>query len=199
MKTVRIFLSSPGDVGAEREKAREIFERLQVEFSGLLKVEAYFWEHEPMRADTDFQSQIEPPSRFDVFICLLWARLGSRLLPSLHQKPGGGTYASGTEYELLDAIEGYRRSGAPEVYIYKRAGDPVIPAKPKEEGERILAQYDVLDSFFTRLTQEDGYFIIATNSYAGPDQFETKFERDMCKVLERFVPQGVTPSRVGIR
>ncbi|MDB6148351.1 MAG: hypothetical protein JWO45_2015, partial [Spartobacteria bacterium] len=61
MKTVRIFLSSPGDVGAEREKAREIFDRLQVEFSGLLEIAPYFWEHEPMRADTDFQTQITPP------------------------------------------------------------------------------------------------------------------------------------------
>ncbi len=49
--------------------------------SGLLKVEPYFWEHEPIRADTDFQSQIEPPSKFDVFVCLLRARLGSRLHP----------------------------------------------------------------------------------------------------------------------
>ena len=66
-------------MGAEREKAREIFERLKLEFSGLLVLEPYFWEHEPMRAHTDFQSQIEPPSTFDIFVCLLWARLGTRL------------------------------------------------------------------------------------------------------------------------
>src|SRR3984893_11581948 len=97
-----------------------------------------FGEREPMRADTDFQTQIEPPSKFDLFICLLWARLGSRLHPALHRKPDGTEYASGTEYELLDALEGFRRSNAPEVMIYKRKGDPVIPAKPKEERERVL-------------------------------------------------------------
>src|SRR5881394_2119472 len=75
MKTVRIFVSSSGDVGAEREKVREIFDGLQVEFSGLLEIAPYFWEHEPMRADTDFQTQIEPPSKFDLFVSLLWARL----------------------------------------------------------------------------------------------------------------------------
>ena len=195
MKTVRIFLSSPGDVGAEREKAREIFDRLQVEFSGLIEIASYFWEHEPMRANADFQSQIEPPSKFDVFVCLLWARLGSRLHPGLHQKPGGGEYASGTEYELLDAMEAFRRSSAPEVLIYKRQGDPVIPAKPKEERERILSQYDALESFFARLTQEDGHFVVGTNSYGGLEQFETKFEGDMRKVLARFVPEGVEGSR----
>jgi tetratricopeptide (TPR) repeat protein len=195
MKTVRIFLSSPGDVGAEREKAREIFDRLQVEFSGLIEIAPYFWEHEPMRANADFQSQIEPPSKFDVFVCLLWARLGSRLHPGLHQKPGGGEYASGTEYELLDAMEAFRRSSAPEVLIYKREGDPVIPAKPKEERERILSQYDALESFFARLTQEDGHFVVGTNSYTGLEQFEMKFEGDMRKVLARFVPEGVEGSR----
>ena len=61
MKSVRISVSSPGDEGAERKKTREIFERLQMEFNGLLKVEPYFWEHEPMQADTDFQSPIELP------------------------------------------------------------------------------------------------------------------------------------------
>jgi len=194
MKTVRIFVSSPGDVGAEREKAREIFDRLQAEFSGRIEIAPYFWEHEPMRAHADFQSQIEPPSTFDVFVCLLWARLGSRLHPGLHQKPGGGEYASGTECELLDALAAFRRSRAPEVLIYKRLGDPVIPAKPKEERERVLSQYDALESFFTRLTQEDGHFVVGTNSYGGLEQFETKFEGDMRKVLARFVPEGVEGS-----
>jgi WD40 repeat protein len=195
MKRIRIFISSPGDVGAEREKVREIFERLQIEFSGLLEIAPYFWEHEPMRAHTDFQTQIEPPSKFDLFVCLLWARLGSRLHPGLHPKPGGGEYASGTEYELLDALEGFRRSNAPEVMIYKRIGDPIIPARPKEERERILAQYDALESFFTRLTQEDGHFVVGTNSYEGLEQFETKFEGDMRRVLAHFVPEGVAGSR----
>jgi hypothetical protein len=63
MKSVRIFVSSPADVGAKREKTREIFERLQVEFSELVKVEPYFWEHKPMRGETDFHSQIEQPLR----------------------------------------------------------------------------------------------------------------------------------------
>ena len=102
MKTVRVFVSSPGDVGAEREMVREIFDRLQVEFSGLLEIAPYFWEHEPMRAHTDFQTQIEPPSKFDLFVCILWSRLGSRLHPALHRRPGGGevpqTTTGGAEY-----------------------------------------------------------------------------------------------------
>jgi WD40 repeat protein len=36
---------------------------------------------------------------------------------------------------------------------------------------------------------------VGTNSYAGLEQFETKFENDMRKVLARFVPEGVAGSR----
>src|SRR3954454_16193706 len=199
MKTIRIFVSSPGDVAAERLKAADIFERLQGEFSGRLLIEAYFWEHEPMLAHTDFQTQIEPPSRIDLFVCILWARLGSRLHPAMHRKPDGSEYASGTEFEVLDALEGFRRSGAPEVLVYKRKGDPIIPAKPKEQRDRILEQYDLLDSFFTKLTQEDGYYVVGTNSYAGLDQFENKFETAMRKVFNRMVPAGVPGSSIPLR
>lgn len=199
MKTVRVFISSPGDVGAEREKSAEIFARLQSEFSGRIAIEPYFWEHEPMLAHTDFQSQIEPPSHFDLFVCLLWARLGTKLLPALHRKADGGTYASGTEYELLDALDGFRRSGAPEVLIYKRKGFPIIPAEPKELRRRIEEQYDSLADFLDRLTKQDGHFSVAMNVYAGLEQFETKFENDMRKLLARFLPAGVNGSRAMAR
>ena len=195
MKSVRIFVSSPGDVVAEREKVGEIFGRLQVEFSGVLKLEPYFWEHEPMSAHTDFQSQIEPPSKFDIFVCLLFSRLGTQLHPGIHRKGDGSQYASGTEYELVDALEGFRLSGAPEVLIYKREGSPVIPAEPKELRERIAAQYDALKSFFEKFTQKDGHYVVATNSYAGLEDFEMKFESGMRKMLERSVPQGAVGAR----
>jgi Novel STAND NTPase 1 len=195
MKPVRIFVSSPGDVGAEREKAREIFDRLQMEFSGVLHLKPYFWEHEPLRAHTDPQTQTEPLANFDLCVCLLWSRLGTRLYPGLHRKPDGGEYASGTEYELVHALDAFKRSGAPEVLIYKRQDDPVIPLKPKEERERVIRQYDALQDFFEQLTNKEGSVLVGINSYAGLDRFESKFEGDMRKVFSRFVPEGVAGSR----
>lgn len=195
VKTVRIFVSSPGDVVAEREKVEEILGWLQVEFSGQLKLEPYFWENEAMGAHTDFQSQIEPPSKFDIFICLLFSRLGTQLHPGLHRKADGGGYASGTEYELLDALEGHRLRGAPEVLIYKREGSPVIPAEPKEERERIAAQYDALKDFYEKFTKKDGHYVVANNSYSNLEDFELKFQKQMRKKLESYVPKGAAEVR----
>jgi hypothetical protein len=195
MKTVRIFVSSPGDVGAEREKAREIFDRLQMELSGVIHLAPYFWEHEPLRAHTDPQTQTEPLANFDLCVCLLWSRLGTRLYPGLHHKPDGGEYASGTEYEILHALDAFRRSGAPELLIYKRQDDPVIPLKPKEDRERVLRQYDALHDFLEHLALKDGHVVVGINSYTGLERFETKFEGDMREVLKRFVPESVAGSR----
>lgn len=196
MKTVRIFVSSPGDVGAERVMARKIFDRLQVEFSGVLHIDPYFWEHEPLRAHTDPQTQTEPLENFDLCVCLLWSRLGTRLYPGLHRKPDGSQYASGTEYELLHALDAFRRRGAPQVLIYKRQDEPVVPLKPREERERVISQYDALHDFLEQLTLDTGHVVVGVNSYTGLTQFEEKFEGDMRAVLERFVPPGVAGSQM---
>ena len=123
-------------------------------------------------------------------ICLLFSRLGTEPHPGLHRKAGGGKYASGTEYELLDALNGLDARGAPEVYIYKREGTPVIPAEPKEERERIAAQYDALKDFYDRFTRKDGHYVVASKSYTGLEEFETRFQTDMRKILKRHVPRG---------
>jgi hypothetical protein len=196
MKTVRIFVSSPGDVGAEREKVREIFGRLQTEFSGLLEIAPYWWEHEPMFVHSDPQSQIEPPSKFDVFVCFLWSRLGSRLHPGIHRKPGGDAYESGTEYEVIDALDAWRRSKAPKGLVYCRKGAPPNPlSKPDGERNKIIDQYKKLEQFLAWLKKQEDYFIRGTNSYTDLDDFETKFEIHMRKTLEGFLSDAELVSR----
>lgn len=189
MKRVRIFVSYSGDVGAEKEKAREIFERLKIDFSGRLEINDYYWEHDAVfRFHADYQSQIEPPSKFDVFVCFLWGRLGNRLHPGIHRKPGGGAYASGTEYEVLDALAAHQRSGAPQVFVFRRKTDPPPPPfKDKKARKKFFEQYDALQEFVARIAKEGEFFVRGSNSYENLEQFEEKFETHMRKVLEEFL------------
>ncbi len=76
-RTLRVFLSSPGDVGLERLLAVRILERLQGEFATAVRVEPILWEDLPMRATGHFQEQIVPPSQTDIVVAILWSRLGT--------------------------------------------------------------------------------------------------------------------------
>ena len=91
MNTLRIFVSSPGDVGEERSLAGRVITRLQAEFGARITLEPIFWEHEPLRATASFQKQIPHPSQTDIAIFILWSRLGTRLPEHIH-RPDGSLY-----------------------------------------------------------------------------------------------------------
>src|SRR5262245_32491504 len=104
---VRIFISSPGDMGNERAIARRSIEQLRGTYSGRLSIEAYFWEDEPVRASAGFQEQIPDPGGFDIVICMFWSKLGTPL-PAL-RRDDGTSYESGTVYECEVSIARSRR------------------------------------------------------------------------------------------
>ena len=61
----------------------------------------------------DYQENIPAPGDFDIFLCLLWSRLGTRL-GSKHRTQDGKTFESGTVYEFENALEAARGSASPE-------------------------------------------------------------------------------------
>ena len=94
-RAFRIFIASPSDVGEERAVALSIVRRLTREHEALLRVEPVFWEHEPLTAADGFQPQIGSPSACDVFVCIVWSRLGTPLPPSFAVRADGTSYPSG--------------------------------------------------------------------------------------------------------
>ena len=55
----------------------------------------------PQEAVNRFGAQ---PSECDIVVVVLWSRMGTRLDPAAFgEKPGGGPYLSGTEWEFEDA------------------------------------------------------------------------------------------------
>src|SRR5690348_12496856 len=98
MKTVRIFISSPGDVAEERDRARQVVEQLRRRYAGQFDLKSILWEDLPLQADMSFQQGIDTvlskEQGFDIAVFILWSRLGSPL-GALILKPDGSTYRSG--------------------------------------------------------------------------------------------------------
>jgi len=187
MKPLRIFISSPGDVELERQIARRVLAQLAGEFGEEPPLDPYFWEYEPMRVTRDYPTQIPRTSSFDIVVCILWSRLGTPLGPQ-HHRPDGTTYQSGTEFEFEDAAQSFATRGAPDILVYRNKNDPPIRARPKEERERQLAQFDALEAFLERWTRKGEIITGALTSYSDAAQFEELLTEHLRKLIRARSP-----------
>ena len=140
LKTIRVSVSSPGDVQKERILADRVIRSVAAEFNvpvsatfsnsqrlaeenggtkpepenhGTLVLCPYFLEHQRFKADARCQGRIPNPAEFDLVISILWSRLGALLDPTLTM-PDGGSPGSGTEYEVAWALDHAKKnSGVP--------------------------------------------------------------------------------------
>jgi tetratricopeptide (TPR) repeat protein len=186
--TLRVFISSPGDVGQERILATRVLERLQGEFSRVVTLEPLLWEHEPLRATGHFQEQIPPPSQADIMVCILWSRLGTRL-PAQFHRADGTTYASGTEWEFEDAVASFRERGRPALLVYRKNAEPL--AGPADEAALLerMRQKKALDGFFDRwFGNPSESFKAAFHQFSSADEFEEVLETHLRKVIVEFLP-----------
>ncbi|MGE3840290.1 MAG: SUMF1/EgtB/PvdO family nonheme iron enzyme [Vicinamibacterales bacterium] len=131
MKTIRIFVSSPGDVQEERDCARNVVHQLRRRYAGRLDLRALFWEELPLKADMSFQQGIDmvlSETGVDMAVFILWSRLGSPQGPLIAGEQGR-PYRSGTEREwdlMWRARERCRQEGfplRPSIIVYTRQDD----------------------------------------------------------------------------
>ena len=193
MQHLRIFLSSPGDVSRERQLALEVIDRLESERAHRerLKLEVVAWDKPG--AGTAMPAQMEPqeaidrglkkPSECDIVIVIFWARMGT-LLSEKHLKPDGSRYRSGTEYEYLDALGAAKKSGKPNVLLYRRkTPSPVLPNDPKRD--EIIKQWDLVESFFSECRNSDGSFKSFYKEYDEPSDFKDLLDADLRDIITR--------------
>src|SRR4051812_13694172 len=132
---LRVFISSPGDVAEERLRADLILDKLSQDYSRFFVLEAYRWEHEVMLASRHFQDAIEPPSKFDLVILILWSRLGTNLPERTTMREYRGidnrAPVTGTEWEYEEALKAARECGAPDLLAFRKiSAAPIDPADP---------------------------------------------------------------------
>ncbi len=178
---LKIFISSPGDVAAERAVIRRVIERVDASLPGLT-LEPYFSEDDLYFASHGPQEHIPLASEFDLVVCLFWKRMGTRLLPEQFDAPHGRK-RTGSEFEFETAVEAARKrtqhSGVPVpgVLVYRNTR-PIAYSADKVDEER--AQHQALEAFFERWIKDaEGHYLGYAHRFTSSEQLERVFERHL--------------------
>ena len=202
MKKIRIFISSPSDVAIEREKAREVINRLQKRYVGQLKLEAVLWEDMFLGVDTSFQQGIESvldnDGGVDIAVFILWCRLGSPLGTNM-LRPDGSEYRSGTEREfelMLHAHEEAQQRGVkdrPAILAYFRKDEEGFhreqKGKSNAELRNMIEQRELTDHFFQEQFRDskDGTNKRAYLQFESPSTFACLLRVHLQKKLDKLL------------
>ena len=174
MLTLKLFLSSPGDVVEERRLAVDTVRAL--EDSPLLRERVNLivvaWDDpvagSPLDARETPQSSVNRwsgrPADCDLTIVVLWSRLGTPLPPTM-SRADGSRFASGTVWEVEDAIAADR-----PVFVYRRTEKPRIDLDDADFDAK-RSQYDAVRRWFESLRDADGART-GVNEYGTPAQFQ---------------------------
>lgn len=164
--TFKIFISSPGDVRAERDVAERVINQLGKDMEILPR-----WRLQAVRWDKDsegvvLEARLSPqaavsrklpkPSECDLVLVILGSRMGTPLDATYKKKDDGSAYLSGTEWEYCDAAQARGPDGKPAIWVYHREQD----ATP--EGEDAVEQKKNLKLFLDSI-RDSGEASIPTN------------------------------------
>lgn len=185
MRKLRIFVSSPGDVGEERAIAHRVIERLKFRYVGRANLEVLLWEHLPLVATQSFQEQIPCAAEFDLVVMVIWSRMGTKL-PDAIKRNDGSRYESGTEYEFEKALESSRKRGLPSLIVYRKTARVMVELSA-QEGDllELTRQKKAVESFIDRwFKSADGSFHAAFHPFESSSQFEDLLERHLRGLID---------------
>jgi len=133
-QTVRVFISSPGDVVEERDQTRRVIEGLQRKYPGVT-LQPVLWEEFSLPATASFQETIDvllETQPIDVAVFILWSRLGSPLGAAI--PPGQGDRDSAVGIESIHGWARLASQNLSEAVQRRRTGSHSESGPDSEEG-----------------------------------------------------------------
>jgi formylglycine-generating enzyme required for sulfatase activity len=184
IRTVRIFLSSPGDVAAERMQVRDLLLGLARGpfVRGRVHIDVVSWDdpHAPAAMDARFTPQqavdrsLPMPADCDLTVVLLWSRMGT---PLAETRPDGTQYLSGTEWEFENAIDANK-----PVFVYRDSRKVLLDPDDPAFDDRLVQKRRV-DDFFQRFAGEGGTIRRSHSTYASAADLLQRIRQDAEGVL----------------
>jgi len=185
---LRIFISSPSDVNAERAAAARVIDRLAREFGAFFAIQAELWEQEPLRATAHFQEQIPRPSEADLVLVIVWSRLGTRLPADRYKGVISGAVVTGTEWEFEDAAGSFREHGTPDLLFYRKTARLDVTLDDEARVKERLEEKQKLDDFLHKwFFTETAEFKAAFSQFATTHEFELVVEQHLRRLIQRRV------------
>lgn len=197
MRTIRIFLSSPGDCQAERAATHAVVARLNTDalVASFARIEVVAWDWAagvPLDALTSPQVSINRrlpvPEDCDVFVGIYRCRFGTPMPTNEFRRDDGSPFLSGSEYEFDRAWKARRRGAtAPDMLMYRldTAGTQACTT-----GE----QLDLLNAFFEAPPfKEQDRWTGAINRFRDTADFEASLDGHLRIVLSQWHPSRRLP------
>lgn len=197
-KTMKIFISSPGDVRPERLIAERVVERLDREFAYHCRIEPVLWERKPLVATKHFQDDIPLPSSSDIVVVIVWTRLGTALPSPKFFGAMTGSRVTGTEWEFEEAYKANAERGTPDLLVYRKTAPSLVSLRGDEAEER-RRQAHLVDDFIHQwfIDSSDGTFKAGSHTFEHPAELEEVLETHLrAKIIEHL---GGVPEMHGIR
>lgn len=175
----RIFIASPGDVMAERERLRAVIADLNrtgnVADQVGVTLEAYDWRNVSPATGRPEQVILDELAiaECEVFIGILWLRFGS---------PTGGIdrhsdrrFGSGTEEEFLRAYESWQSKGRPKILLYRCTRSANLDQLDPD-------QYKKVKEFFVNCEADKSHPALY-QTYQTLEDYEQQVRYDLNKLL----------------
>jgi hypothetical protein len=190
---LRIFLSSPGDVEAERRHAETVIGELPYEpgLQDKVTLQAVAWDRPgarvPMHADKPAQRSVDlalgKPSECDIVVAIIAGTLGTAMEQPQYAKPDGAGFYTGTEWELEEARQVEPR---PAMLIYRRTRLE-LDSTDAQGRRHLMDELERVDEFFDRCRARDGAI---ANSYATPGELRERLTQDLKREIFRILEAG---------
>jgi formylglycine-generating enzyme required for sulfatase activity len=188
VKTVHIFLSSPGDVAAERAEVRDLLLGLARGpfVRGRVLIDVVSWDDPYAGATMDARltpqqavdRSLPTPAQCDLTVVLLWGRMGT---PLTEMKADGTPYLSGTEWEFENAL-----SANKPLLVYRRAEKVLLDPDDPEFDEKVTQKRRV-DAFFGRFRGAGRTILRAHATYASSDDLLDRLRQDVERYLSELL------------
>ncbi len=224
MKTIRVFVSSTGDVQKERILAERVIRSVAAEFNlrvsasesdfqrlaeengesktetenhGTLVLCPHFWEYRKLQLDMTYEAHVPHTWKFDLVICIIWSRLGALTNLTLRM-PDGSPLGSGTETDVPSALYHANKNRVlPQLYIYRNGLKPTPPLEPKEAREAFTSQWDSLQEFFAHWERNKENLAGTFNNYRNLEEFEELFRKHFRDFLADQLERETGPKNLG--